>query len=274
MSATAPTHSPLRREESLGLALAVLGHGALVAWLLLHRPAAQLPPPPARMEVMISDESAAVSTSPEPQAVPAPDKGPVIGEAPPPPAPEPLPVAKPEPAPPRPAPAPVPAPAAKAPVKPAAAKPVQAATKVPPRPAAKPGASDFDRNFAAGIPTAANGKSKNPPAAAASAQQKSSWTSLIGSKVRGPWNACSVQGLEVQSLRAAVHFTLGIDGTVASIDEPVISGITAANRPQVRPFRDCAVRAIKLAAPFTGLQPEFYNDWKSRNLTFRKAPGQ
>ena len=261
----------LNREESLGLGLAVLGHAALVAWLMLHRPAADLPPPPVRMEVMISDESAAVSTSPEPQAVPAPDKGPVIGEAPPPPAPEPLPVVKVEPAPPRPA--PVPAPAAKVPPK-ASAKPVQAATKVPPRPATKPGASDFDRNFGAGIPTAANGKSKNPPSAAASAQQRSSWTSLIGSKVRGPWNACSVQGLEVQSLRAAVHFTLAADGTVASIDEPVISGITPANRAQVRPFRDCAVRAIKLAAPFTGLPPEFYDDWKNRNLTFRKVPGQ
>ena len=270
MSATAPTHSPLRREESLGLALAVLGHGALVAWLLLHRPAAQLPPPPARMEVMISNESAAISTSPEPQAVPAPDKGPVVGEAPPPPAPEPLPVAKPEVVPPRPAPVPAP----KAPAKPAQAKPAAARPLAPARPSAKPGASDFDRNFAAGIPTAANGKSKNPPAAAASAQQKSSWTSLIGSKVRGPWNACSVQGLEVQSLRAAVHFMLSADGSVASIDEPVISGITPANRAQVRPFRDCAVRAIKLAAPFSGLPPEFYNDWKSRNLTFRKAPGQ
>ena len=270
MAASTPTHSPLRREESLGLALAVLGHGALVAWLLLHRPAADLPPPPARMEVMISDESAAVSTSPEPQAVPAPDKGPVLGEAPPPPAPEPLPVAKPEVAPPRPAPVPAP----KAPAKPAQAKPAAARPLAPARPSAKPGASEFDRNFAAGIPTAANGKSKNPPAAAASAQQRSSWTSLIGSKVRGPWNACSVQGLEVQSLRAAVHFTLSADGTVASIDEPVISGITPANRAQVRPFRDCAVRAIKLAAPFSGLPPEYYSTWKDRNLTFRKAPGQ
>ena len=269
--------STLSREESLGLALAVLGHGALVAWLMLHRPALTLPPPPERMEVTISDQTGPVSTSPEPQAAPAPDKGPVIGEAPPP-VPEPQPVVKPEPAPPRPAPAPAPAPAAKAPAKPsppkAAAKPLPAPAKVPPRQTAKPGASAFDRDFGAGIPAATPGKSKNPPAAAASAQQRSSWNSLIGSKVRGPWNACSVQGLDVQQLRAAVHFTLNPNGTVLSIDEPVITGKTPANQSQVRPFRDCAVRAIKLAAPYTGLPPEFYNDWKTRNLTFRKAPGQ
>ena len=250
---------PLSREESLGLALAVLGHGALVAWLLLQRPALTLPPPPERMAVTISDEAGPVPTSPEPLAAPAPDKGPVLGEAPPP-VPEPL--AKPEP------PRSAPVPALKTPAKSSPPKPA------PPRQTAKPGASAFDRDFGAGIPAATPGKSKNPPAALASAQQRSSWSSLIGSKVRGPWNACSVQGLDVQELRAAVHFTLNADGTVLSIDEPVITGVSPSNRPQVRPFRDCAVRAIKLAAPFSGLPAEFYDDWKTRNLTFRKASGQ
>ena len=252
----------LNRDESLGLALAVLGHGALVAWLMLQRPAVTLPPPPERMAVTISDETGPVSAAPEPQAAPAPDKGPVLGEAPPLPETEPL--------------RPVPAPKELAKANPpkAVAKPAPSPPKAPPRQTAKPGASAFDRDFGAGIPSAAPGKSKTPPAAVASAQQKSSWSSLIGSKVRGPWNACSVQGLDVQQLRAAVHFTLSADGTVLSIDEPVITGKTPANLAQVRPFRDCAVRAIKLAAPYTGLPPEFYNDWKTRNLTFRKAPGQ
>ena len=249
--------SAFNREESLGLAVALLGHGALVAWLLLSRPAALLPPPPARMEVTISDETGPVSTSPEPQAAPAPDQGPVLGDTQPSPVPEPQPAAKPETAQPK-----------------TSAKPAHLQPKQPSRPTAKPGASAFDRDFGAGIPAPAPGKAKNPAAAEASAQQRSSWSSLIGSKVRGPWNACSVQGLDVQDLRAAVHFTLSADGTVLSIDEPVITGIGPANRAQVRPFRDCAIRAIKLASPYTGLPPEFYNDWKSRNLTFRKAPGQ
>jgi hypothetical protein len=93
---------------------------------------------------------------------------------------------------------------------------------------------------------------------------------LIGSRVRGPWNSCPVSGLDVQSLRAVVRFSLNRDGSVASIDEPQVTGITASNQPQVRPFRDCAVRAIKLAAPFPGLPPEFYDSWKLRRLTFSK----
>ncbi len=262
----------LNREESLGLMLALLGHGALVAWLMLYRPAVTLPPPPGRMEVTISDEAGPVSTSPEPQAAPAPDKGPVLGEAMPPLVPEPQPVVKPEPAPPRAAPAPAlvkPAPPKPAPPK-AATKPAQVPPKAPPRVTSKPGASAFDRDFGAGIPAVAPGKSKNPPAAAASAQQKSSWVSLIGSKIRGPWNNCSVNGLEVEKLRGTVRVTLAINGSILSMDAPVVTGQTPANQAQVAPFKACMVRAIKLAAPFTGLPPEFYNDWKIRNPAFRK----
>ena len=67
-----------------------------------------------------------------------------------------------------------------------------------------------------------------------------------------------------------VRFTLNRDGTILSISDPEISGATASNQPQVRPFRDCAVRAIKLAAPFPGLPAEFYDSWKLRKLTFSK----
>ena len=253
----------LRREESLGLALALVGHAAVIAWLIWPRAPAPIVRP-ERMTVTISEDVGPVSTAPQPQPEEAAaDKGPVLGEAPPPPAP----LAKPEPAPPQPltrnAVPQLAKPAAKAP-------PVQAARQ-PTKPAIKGGASSFDNAFANGVTNApANGKAKTPPAAQASAQQVSAWTSLIGSRVRGPWNSCPVSGLDVQSLRAVVRFTLNRDGTILSIGDPEISGVTASNQPQVRPFRDCAVRAIKLAAPFPGLPAEFYDSWKLRRLTFSK----
>jgi hypothetical protein len=249
------TTRSLSREESLGLALALAGHAALVAWLVWQRAPAPLPMP-ERMSVTISDQTGPVSSAPivQPEEA-APDTAPVLGEAPPP-------VPQPQVAPPQPQkPSPIAAPA-KPPVKPAA-------PQTPAKPAKQPGGSAFDSVFANGVP-GANGKSKTPPASVASAQQVSAWTSLIGSRVRGPWNSCPVSGLDVQSLRAVVRFSLNRDGSVASIDEPQVTGITASNQPQVRPFRDCAVRAIKLAAPFPGLPPEFYDSWKLRRLTFSK----
>ncbi len=269
------TATALTREEKLGLALAALGHAALVWVLVTAKPPEPLPPV-ERVSVTLSEEVGAVSTSPNPQADPAPDKGPNLGE--PAPEPEPEPIVKPEPVPHPKAsavPPPRPAPAPKAPPKPpqqAQKAPAKTPTpKAPPvkNPPPKAGASSFDQAFGSGIP-GGKGKDKSPPAAVASAQQVASWSSLIGAKVRGPWNSCGVSGLDVGKLRASVRFSLAQDGHLLSVEEPVITGITDANRPQVRPFRDCAVRAIKLAAPFTGLPPQFYDQWKQRKLNFTK----
>ena len=263
MAALAPLFRSMRRDESLGLALALVAHAGLISWLVWQRAPAPLPPP-ERMTVTISDDLGPVSTAPQVQPEEAaPDKGQVIGEAPPPPAP----LTKPEPAQPQ----PQLRSAVPQPAKPAAKAAPVPAPRQPARPATKSGATAFDNAFASGVPGGpANGKAKTPPAAQASAQQVSAWTSLIGSRVRGPWNSCSVSGLDIQNLRAVVRFTLNRDGSVLAISDPEVSGITPANQPQVRPFRDCAVRAIKLAAPFPGLPSEFYDSWKLRKLTFSK----
>ncbi len=263
----------LRNEEILGLVLAALGHVALVWVLVTAKPPEPLPQPD-RVSVTLSEETGPVSTSPDPLANPQADQGPVLGE--PAPEPEPVPQAKPEPVPqPKattpPPPRLAPSQAAKAPPPKAPPAKTAASPKAPPakNPPARAGASNFNEAFGSGIP-GGTGKAKNPPAAQASAQQVASWSSSIGAKVRAPWNSCPVSGLDVGKLRASVRFTLAPDGRVASIEEPVITGITDANRPQVKPFRDCAVRAIRLAAPFTGLPPEFHDQWKNRRLNFRK----
>jgi hypothetical protein len=210
------TARALRPEELAGLALAALGHAALV-WVLVNAKPPEPLPEPDRVSVTLSEEVGAVSTSPDPTANPEADKGPVLGE--PAPEPEPVPQAKPEPVPqPKasaapPPPRPAPSQAAKTPppkaAPPKAAPKAAAQPKAPPAksPPARAGASNFNDAFSGGIP-GGTGKAKNPPAAQASAQQVSSWTSLIGSKVRGPWNSCPVSGLDVGKLRASVSFTL------------------------------------------------------------------
>lgn len=243
----------IRNDESLALVLAVLAHALLFAWLAMQRP---LPPPPLpeRMTVTLSDELGPISTSPEPLADPAPDRAPVLAETPA----EPKPVASPEPK-------PSPRPLAK-----------QSAAKSPPKappkqPSKKGGATSFDETFGPGTPGAAGKQpTKNPPAAAPSAQQQSSWSSSIGARVRSPWNSCAVSGLDAEKLTVSVRFSLDRFGEVAAMEEPVVSGITEGNRPQVSRFKECAVRAIRTAAPFDNLPREYYEFWKSRKLNFRK----
>lgn len=267
------TARALTSDEYVGLTLAALGHAVLVAGLVLYKPAAPLPQPP-RMTVTLSDIAGPVSTSPDPAANPAPDKGPELGE----PAPEPEAVTPPEPA-------PAPAPAPKVPPKPpqqvqkTPAKwpfaPPQQTQKSPPKappaktPTTRPGASVLDPGYEKGL-AGGSGKGKSPPAEQASAQTVASWSSLIGNKVARPWNACPVSGLDVGKLRATVRFTLDRNGRILSIEPFDVTGVTDANRNQVEPFRKCVNKSLQLAAPFTGLPPEFYDQWKSRKLNFYK----
>ncbi|MDE2405477.1 MAG: hypothetical protein KGM17_12490 [Sphingomonadales bacterium] len=74
----------IRREEGVGLVLAVVLHAAVLALLML-RPAAPVPPVPQRMTVTIADEVGLKDTAPQPQARAAADAAPTLGE----PAPEP-----------------------------------------------------------------------------------------------------------------------------------------------------------------------------------------
>jgi outer membrane biosynthesis protein TonB len=141
----------LRKDEGLGLTLAVALHVAVLAVMVLRPAQTDVVKPPQRIEVTLSDQVGMTSTSPDPYSQAAPDIAPEIGEAAPPPAPapEPEPLPQPVPAPPppapapqprpqppkpqpKPAPAPRPAPPKPAPPKPAPPKPA------PPKPAPKP----------------------------------------------------------------------------------------------------------------------------------------
>lgn len=257
----------LRREESLGLALALAGHAALFAWMIWQKPPAP-PPPPERMTVTISDEVGLTSAAPAPFVEAAPDKGPEIGEAPPPPAPEPVPVAKPAPVPPRPVPAPtkVTAKPVTQPVKPATKQP-QTGPNVPPKPGAKAGASSFDDAFSKGIPGAkTQGKAQTPPAAITGAV-RNSLAGEVARQLKRRWQGPN--GLEIEKLATTVEWSLNPDGTLAGQPRVVSqTGITDANRPQAKRHQEQALKAVRLAAPFTTLPPQYYSAWKTLRFTF------
>jgi outer membrane biosynthesis protein TonB len=135
--ASAQIHGPrMNGEEGIGLLAAVVLHVGLLAVLLL-RPTETPIPPPERIEVTLSDDAALTSTSPDPQAQPAPLEAPELGEA----APA-VPETLPEPAPPEPvaspSPPPVPKPTAKPVPKPVPKPVAKPVPKPTPKPVAKP----------------------------------------------------------------------------------------------------------------------------------------
>lgn len=246
-----------RREESLGLAFALVAHAVLVAWLVWQRAPAPLPPP-ERMTVTISDEVGLTAAAPQ-QAAPAPDAGPVLGEAPPPPE---TTVQQP------PAPVTLPQPQRLAPVQVAKppTKPSSASSSRPAVPAAKPGASAFDSAFKSGIPQAKPGGTAASAAAPITGAVRNSLAGAVARQLKPKWHGPS--GLDVDRLATTVEWDLGPDGSLAGSPRIVSqSGITDANRPQADRHKEQALKAVRTAAPFD-LPAQYYAAWKRLRFTF------
>ncbi len=256
----------LRREESLGLALALMAHAGLIGWLVWQRAPAPLPLP-ERMTVTISDEVGLTDAAPA-QAAPAPQTGPELGEALPTP---PQPVAEAEPVAPRPFSAPVPAPAAKSVAprpQPVAAKPQSRAAASPPRPVqpGRPGASAFDSAFNAGIPQAKPGGTAQTQSAPITGAVRSSLAGAVARQLKPRWHGPS--GLDVDKLATTVEWDLAADGSLSGAPRIVSqTGITDANRAQADRHKEQALKAVRTAAPFT-LPAQYYAAWRRLRFTF------
>lgn len=302
----------MERAEKIGLGIASAAHVLLFAalssnWVTPKRIDLNNKP----IEVSIADEvalrSMAPKLSPEPppptpgdmegppeQAVPAPSESiahPKPAPPPPAPAPTPKPVEKPAPKPtPKPTPKkpepekPKPAPAARTPAK-TESKPAPPA-KTPAKPAATPNKGRATQSAGAKLKldtsdwkesasrsTSTNSKaSDGATAAAIGPAQKSALDAEIRRQLKPHWKAPT--GADVESLRTIVNVKLARDGSVVGTPEIVDTlGITASNRTQVRLHQEQAVKAIRLAAPFS-LPAQYYSSWQFLQLTFDKRLSQ
>ena len=250
-----------RNENRLGYLLAVLAHGALLAWLLLKPAAAVMPPAPPAMEVTISDSVGLTATAPAPAAQPAPAEAPQLGK--PAEAVEPVPVSVAV-SPPKPLPIKAAAPDPMAKILQSLPKTHAKVTK----PAVKPaGASKIGQNFLKGAPLAvAKGTAHSPAAAAIGPAVRSSLAGAISRQLKPHWEP--PDGADDDQLATVLTWSLNRDGSLAG-DPSVVrqEGITDANRPQARRHAEQAIRAVKLSAPFQ-LPPEYYDAWK-RVAAFR-----
>jgi hypothetical protein len=251
----------LRREEKLGLGIAVVLHLALVAALIVEaRRAVPLIPPAERMTVSLADDVSLESTAPNPSQDSQAAVAPVLA-----PESEPLPAPVTEPVQPpmhttiqQPPPRPKPAPA---PVRTPAAPPKAVAK---PQPPAKPaqregGGSRIGQDFLKGI-SAGERADAGTPAATFGSAERASLQSAINRQLKPYWKA--PEGVDVEQLDTALTWDLNPDGSLKGAPRLVSqTGKTDSNAPQQRRHVEQAIRAVQLAAPFK-LPPEFYDHWK------------
>lgn len=294
------------RVERTGLGVAVVGH--LLLFGLISIGFRERPDPTklmrAPVEVVLTDEVGLTSAAPdpaqeEPAAKAAEIEGPVEPNTPPPepelppaprlerpqpPAPAPRPAERPAPKPvERPAPKPAVRPVPKPPEKPAqkpAAKP-QPKPVAKPKPAgappskpqpAKPQKPTRPTGRLAGITDGltdqpSKSTSTRPKTSQTAAQARKSIDVAIDGAIKPHWRPPT--GADAELLVTVLEVSLNKDGSLAGQPRLVEQrGQTDSNAPQQKLHVERAIKAIRLAAPFSNLPAEYYDQWKTWRLEF------
>ncbi len=271
----------LRREEQIGLALAVVLHASLLGLLAL-RPSISPAPLPQRISVTLSQDTGLNATA-RTHMDAAADVAPQLGT--PPPAAPPAPVVSPSPAKVEMLPVakvvPPPTSVAVARPRPEAVKSPEPDTAATPKPTHKhdpsvkdwklalpatpdrqpAGGSRIGNDFLKGVAGGkASGKARQQGAAVIGPEVKSALSGAIAHQLKPHWLA--PQGADADKLVTILAWDLNPDGTLAGPPRVVRQeGITDSNRPQASRHAEQAIRAVELAAPFK-LPAEFYDLWK------------
>jgi outer membrane biosynthesis protein TonB len=275
----------LRHEDRIGLAAAIVLHGALAAVLLMQTVRSEVSVFPERMTVSLVTEVGLENAAPDPVSESRAAIAPTLAEqpaAPPPPqparperaertplAPQPQPTraVRPTPAPTQPAPPRdrsrpdrTPAPAARS-------TPAPKPSSAPAKPATKTGGSRIGDDFLDGKGRSTTTNETRAPAAAFGSAERAALSSAITRQLRPHWTAPS--GLEAELLISTVSWDLNRDGTLRGTPrcrtDP--GSITESNRPQASLHCERAIRAVQRAAPFN-LPDQFYDRWKALEWQF------
>ncbi len=267
----------LRREEKLGLGIALALHVALVAVLLLQDDDRTPIEEPQRVTVNLASDVGLTAAAPEPVPDSRMAEAPTLSDLPPlpameAPAPEPMPqpTARAEP-PPRPRAQPTPRATSKP--KPEPKRERAPTKKSESRPAAKPapkpatssasksgGASRIGKDFLEGAGESRTSQDTRVPASQIGASAQASLAQAIARQLKPHWRP--VDGADREKLVSVISWRMNADGSLAGKPRLVRqSGITDANKAQAARHAENAIRAVELAAPFD-LPDEYYNGWK------------
>ncbi|MFO6445960.1 energy transducer TonB [Erythrobacter sp. NE805] len=259
----------LRNDEKVGLAAALVLHGALVAVLLMQAVRSEVSVFPERIEVSLATDVGLEAAAPDPvsesRAAIAPTLAPEPAPAPEPAQPQPA--SRPQPTPPKPTvrnPASQPATSRdrSRPDRPASSQTAQQ------RPAPKAGGgSRIGDDFLDGKGSSTTTQETRAPAAKFGAQEAADLRSAITRQIKRNWTAPN--GVDAELLVSVVSWRLNPDGSLKG--RPTCrtnpNSITESNRPQAALHCERAIRAVQLA-DFSKLPEQFYSRWDDLEWQF------
>jgi outer membrane biosynthesis protein TonB len=110
------------------------------------------------------------------------------------------------------------------------------------------------------------GKAIGTPAAKTATEVKRSVTALLGPQIQRRVEGCAPTGIELNKIITKVTLNLDPSGRLVTISYGGQTGITDSNRPQADPLKQCILQAVRAASPFSNLDPDYYDVWKSHAM--------
>jgi hypothetical protein len=168
----------------------------------------------------------------------------------------------------RPQPKPVPKPAKPdraPPVSKVAAKPLKPAAATPNT--AKPGG--LSRSFEDSINNIGKAPGAGKAVGTPATEVRRSVGVSIAGQIRGRVRACAPTGVDINKIETFVTLSLEPSGRLAAVRFDRQTGINESNQPQAGPLKDCILQAVRAASPYNGLDPEYYDVWKTHALRLR-----
>ena len=276
------------RAEKIGLGTAVGGHvllfGALSLGLLMSTDRIEKP---KALSVSLVGEISDVSTAPDAiQEEPAPAPAAEVDSepAPPEPTPERVVIEKPlERAVKKPVEPPakkVVTPPAKTAVKkpPVKQQPAKTATKqvtkqTPTKTSAKQGgfSKSFEDSISAVGKTSGSGKAVGTPAAKSATEVRRTVNAALGPQIKPYLRSCAPSGIDVNKIETYVTLSLDKSGRLTGVSFNKQTGVNDSNRTQSGPVKDCIMQAVRAASPYSGLDAEYYDVWKTHAMRMRST---
>lgn len=136
---------------------------------------------------------------------------------------------------------------------------------------AKPGG--FSKNFEDAINNVGKapgaGKAVGTPASKSAAEVRRAVSVSLASQIRSRVRACAPSGIDINQIETYVTLNLDATGRLTNVSYNKQTGINDSNQPQAGPLKDCILRAVRAASPYSGLDPAYHNVWKTHALRLR-----
>ncbi len=112
------------------------------------------------------------------------------------------------------------------------------------------------------------GKATATPATKTAAEVKRAVTISLRNEILPYFKKCAPRGVDVNLIVTTLTLNIAQNGALSSVNFGGQRGVNDSNRPQSSLHKDCAINAVRAAAPYANLPAENYSDWQRWPMEF------